>query len=67
MKYIFCGLMYRDIEVDIKGALKNDINTIWINPNNKKADVNTREVKQVSDITLELIESFERDDEILER
>lgn len=56
-----------NIELDIKGALNNDINTIWINPNNKKADVNTREVKQVSDITLYLIESFERDDEILER
>ena len=62
-----CVMIGDNIELDIKGALNNNINTIWINPNNKKADVNTREVKQVSDITLDLIESIERDDEILER
>ncbi|MBQ3415177.1 MAG: HAD family hydrolase [Clostridia bacterium] len=54
-----CVMIGDDIELDIKGAKKAGLNTIFVNSKNvKDIKVNTITVKKVEDINIELIEKI---------
>ena len=54
-----CIMIGDNIYIDIRAALRLNINTIWINSKSEKFDIKTKEVKNVLDITEELISEFE--------
>ena len=54
-----CIMIGDNIYIDIKAALKLNINTIWVNSKSEKFDIKAKKGKNVLDITEELISEFE--------
>lgn len=56
-----CIMIGDNIDLDIKAALSINMNTIWVNNNKMKTEIKTKEIKNVTEINDELVNSFEKE------